>query len=151
FPDQVNYATSSSTISLYSNQPPTSVAIESPAVTYNADGTVTGRGSSPDGTPTGDVQLSVDKGTPQSATLDGTGIATFTLPRPSAGNHSLTASYAAQGNFAGSSADGTLHVAQAPIDFGISASTVTYNANGVVTVTVGSAAGTPGGSVSLSV
>src|SRR5262249_48666108 len=36
------------------------------------------------------------------------------LTSPSAGDHSLSVTYAAQGNFAGSSANGTLHVNPAP-------------------------------------
>src|SRR5439155_24893116 len=67
------------------------------------------------------------------------------------GDHSLNANYPAQGNFAASSATGTLHVNPAATTTAISAPTVTYNANGSVTVTVASAAGTVLGNVSLSV
>jgi hypothetical protein len=67
------------------------------------------------------------------------------------GDHALSASYAAQGNFAASSATGTLHVNPAPTSASISAPTITYNANGLVTVTVSSGALTPTGNVSLSV
>src|SRR5439155_4641244 len=70
---------------------------------------------------------------------------------PSAGDHSLSASYAEQGNFAASGSPGTLHVNAAATTTAISAPTITYNANGSVTVTVTSTAGTVPGNVSLSV
>jgi len=45
---------------------------------------------------------------------------------------------------------GTLHVNPAATLTSISAPSITYNANGSVTVTVSSSAGTPTGNVSLS-
>src|SRR5262249_37587007 len=114
---------------------PTSTAVSAPPVTYNANGTVTVTVTSAYGTPTGTVSFSVDGGGALSATL-ANGVATFTLTSPSAGNHSLTAGYAAQANFAGSSASGTFHVDPAPTSTMISAPDVTYDANGIVTVTV---------------
>src|SRR5206468_4094239 len=112
-PANNNYAASSASTTVNSNQSTTSVAVSAPAVTYNANGVVTVTVSSADGTPSGNVTLSVDGGAAQSATLNASGQATFTLTSPTAGNHTLHAVYAAQGNFAGSSADATLHVDQA--------------------------------------
>src|SRR5207245_7778504 len=83
----------------------------------------------------------------------GTGQAAFTVTSPDAGDHSLAATYAAQGNFAGSTSTSTLHVNAAATQVAISAPTVTYNSNGTVTVTVNAANGvpTPTGSVTLTV
>lgn len=128
----------------------TTTSISAPAVTYPANGLVTVSVTS-SSIPTGSVSLSVDGGAAQSAALDAAGNASFSLAGLAAGSHSLSASYAAQGGFAASSASGTLTVNPAATSLGISAPAITYNANGSVTVTVSSAAGTPGGNVSLSV
>jgi len=53
------------------------------------------------------VSLVVDNGAALTGTLSN-GQAQFTLTSPSVGTHTLSASYAAQGSFAGSSATGTL-------------------------------------------
>ena len=89
----------------------TAVGINAPTVTYNANGTVTVSVSSiPAGfTPTGNVTLAVDAGTPISQALT-TGSTTFTLTAPKAGTHTLFAAYATQGGFQGSSATGSLVV-----------------------------------------
>jgi hypothetical protein len=111
--------------------PATTVSIAAPTVTYNGNAIVTltvGAGGAP--TPIGVVTLSVDGGTAQSATLDALGTATFTLSSPSAGNHTLPAAYAAQGNYAGSSADSTLLVNPAASSITVSAPTVTYKSDG---------------------
>ena len=106
----------------------TTTSISAPTITYNANGSVTVTISSAAGTPTGNVTLAVDGGNPVSKALFG-GSATFTstdiaaLTSPNAGDHSLSASYAAQGNFASSSATGNLHVNQAS-----STTTVTFEA-----------------------
>lgn len=103
-----------------------------PAITYNTNGSVTVSVSSGAGTPTGNVSLSVDGGTAVSKALS-SGSATFTstdiaaLASPNAGNHSLSASYAAQGAFAASSATGTLAVSKAS-----STTTVTCSASTVI-------------------
>src|SRR5205085_9370928 len=109
----------------------TAVAIDTSAVTYNADGSANVTVTSAGGTPAGSVSLSVDGGTAQSQTLSG-GTTVFTIPSPSAGPHALHAAYAAQGNFAASSADATLNVNQASTTVSIVAPTVTYNGNGTV-------------------
>jgi hypothetical protein len=61
---------------------------------------------------TGNVSLSVD-GNPQPAQALSSGSAVFTISGLSAGPHNLGATYAAQGNFAASSATGTLIVNKA--------------------------------------
>src|SRR5204862_1385142 len=70
---------------------------------------------------------------------------------PSVGTHTLHAVYAAQGSFAGSSADGTLGVNAAATSITIGAPSVTYNSDGIVTLAVSAPPGvpTPSGSVSL--
>ncbi|HKH99120.1 MAG TPA: Ig-like domain repeat protein [Candidatus Sulfotelmatobacter sp.] len=130
----------------------TTTTISAPTVTYPANGIVTVTVSSTGGTPSGNVTLSVDGGTPLMAALNGSGMATFTLSGLSATTHTLSASYAAQGNFAASGPTaGALTVNAAATKTSISAPTVTYPANGIVTVTVSSTAGTPTGNVTLSV
>jgi predicted small lipoprotein YifL len=129
---------------------PTTMSLSAPGVTYGANGIVTVTVSSAAGTPTGNVSLSVDGGTAVVQDLTG-GSTTFTIPSPSAGTHTLNAEYAAQGNFEASSASGTLVVGVGATTMSLSAPGVTYGANGIVTVTVSSAAGTPTGNVSLSV
>jgi MBG domain (YGX type)/Beta-propeller repeat/Bacterial Ig-like domain (group 3) len=92
----------------------TTAGITAPAITYGADGSVTVSVTSDGGTVTGDVSLSVDGGTAVTQTLSG-GSAIFTVTKPLAGDHTLDASYAAQGSFDASTASGTLHVNQAPL------------------------------------
>lgn len=89
----------------------TSIAIGAQTVTYNANGIVTVTvTSTPTGfTPTGNVTLAVDGGTPTSHALSN-GTATFTITAPNAGTHSLLAQYATQGGFQASSASGSLVV-----------------------------------------
>jgi predicted small lipoprotein YifL len=127
----------------------TTTTISAPAVTYGANGSVTVTVSSVAGIPGGNVLLSVD-GTLILQPLSG-GSTNFTISRPDAGNHTLSATYIAQGYYQGSSASGTLNVGQAVTTTTISTAAVTYGTNGSVTVTVSSVAGIPGGSVSLSV
>jgi len=142
FSGDSNFLASNGSNSLTVGTATTTTAITSAAaITYNANGSVTVTVSSAAGTPTGNATLTVDGGAPLTQALNGSGVATFTITSPSAGDHSLSASYAAQGNFAASGpASGTLHVNPAGTTTAISAPTVTYNANGSVTVTVTSAA-----------
>ena len=153
---QGNFSASSIPGTLHVNAAATTTSISAPTITYNANGSVTVMVSSTAGTVTGKVSLSVDGGTAVSRALTG-GSATFTstdiatLSSLGAGNHTLNATYAAQGNFSGSSATGTLQVNRAPTITAISAPTITYGVNGTVTVTVSSGAGTVTGNVSLSV
>jgi LmbE family N-acetylglucosaminyl deacetylase len=132
---------------------PTSLSISAPAIKLGENGTVTVTVSSGVLIPTGNVSLSVDGGTAMLGSVTGTGIATFPIPSPSLGNHTLYATYAAQGNFGASSpASGTLSVGLAGTTTTITApATLMYGASGSVTVTVSSGAGTPTGSVSLKV
>ena len=120
-------------------------------MTYNANGTVTITVSSTAGTPTGTATLAVNGGIPFSATLASNGTATFNLPSPDAGDYSLQATFAAQGNYLGSTASGMLHVNPAATTVTINTSTVTYSDDGSANVTVTSAAGSPIGDVTLSV
>src|SRR5713101_7199015 len=156
---QGNFDTSTASGTLHVNQAATTTAISAPTITYNANGSVTvtvAAVNAAAGTPTENVPLAVDGGVAVSKALS-SGSATFTntdiaaLGSPSAGNHPLSASYAAQGNFDTSTASGTLHVNRATTTAAISAPTITYNANGSVTVTVSSTAGTPTGNVTLAV
>ena len=71
--------------------------------------TVTARVSSTASTPTGTVRFYDGATQIGSATLDGSGVATFTTSSLSAGSHSLHASYDGDATFA-ASASGTLQV-----------------------------------------
>ena len=148
---QANFAASDSTTGILTVNPAaTTTGLSAPTVTYPANGVVTVTVGSTEGTPLGNATLIVDGGRPLTKELDGSGVATFTLTSPSPGSHKLSASYAAQGNFAASgSTTGILTVNPAATTTGLSAPTVTYPANGVVTVTVGSTAGTPTGNATL--
>ncbi len=128
----------------------TTMTLTAPAVTYGKDGSVTVTVSSAAGTPTGDVSLIVDNGTPITITqtLAG-GSTTFTISSPSAGSYNLSAAYAAQGNFGASSAPGTLIVIPAATTTMITAPVVTDGADGIVTVTVSAGTLIPTGNVSL--
>ncbi|MGA3328049.1 MAG: MBG domain-containing protein, partial [Terriglobia bacterium] len=88
------------------------VDISAPPVTYPSNGSVTVSVTSGAATVTGNVSLSVD-GNPQPAQALSSGSAVFTISGLSAGPHNLGATYAAQGNFAASSATGTLIVNKA--------------------------------------
>ncbi len=151
---QGNFAASSADATLNVNQAPTTITIGAPTITYNGNGTVTLTiGCSPAPTPSGLISLSIDGAPAQSATLDALGTATFTVASPSTGDHTLHAVYAAQGNYAGSTADSTLHVNPAPTSIAIGAPTITYNSDGHVTLTVSALAGvpTPNGSITYTV
>jgi autotransporter-associated beta strand protein len=63
--------------------------------------TFTATVTAPEGTPTGNVTITVDNGAPQTAPLVN-GQVTFTPPTLSLGSHSVFVEYAAQGNFAAS-------------------------------------------------
>ena len=116
----------------------TSVGITAPTITYNANGIVTITVSStPAGfTPTGNVTLTVDGGTPISQAL-ASGSSTFTLIAPNAGTHTLLAAYATQGGFQGSTATGTLVVNGAPVTITASTNTMIYGGTvPIITATV---------------
>jgi sugar lactone lactonase YvrE len=93
---------------------PTTASISAPGATYGTPGSVTVSVSSTGGTVTGNVTLSVDGGTASTMALT-SGSDVFNVGDLSAGSHSLSASFAAQGNFAASSATGTLTVTPAPL------------------------------------
>lgn len=112
YPAQGNFGASSVTGTLIVNAQgvsATSISVQAPPITAGANGTVTVTVSSQGGTPTGNVALSVDGGTPQVQALTN-GSAIFTVTQPSAGTHILSASYGAQGNFGASSGSGSLLV-----------------------------------------
>ncbi len=88
------------------------VTISAPSVGYLANGSVTVTVTSSAGTVTGSVSLSVDGRSSVTQALSA-GSTTFALTGLTAGDQSLSASYAAQGKFAASSATSTLQVNQA--------------------------------------
>jgi len=133
---------------------PTTTSISALTVTYNSNASVTVTVTSDAGMVTVNVSLSVDGGTPILQALTG-GSTTFTLTSPSAGDYSLSANYAAQGNFAASAASGTLHVNKADqaITFPAPASPAVYNSSFAVAPTASSGlavAVTPSGACTMS-
>jgi hypothetical protein len=148
---QGTFAASSATGTLVVNPASTTtIKITAPTVTYPANASVAVTVSSTAGTPTGSVSLNMDGGAATTLALK-KGSATFALPRPNAGTHSLSVIYTPTGNFSAASAAGTLVVNPAATALSVSATAVTLPANGVVAVTVTSSAGTPLGSVSLNI
>ncbi len=140
----VNKTTSSTTVASSAN--PSNFGN---AVTFTA--TVTG----PGGTPTGTVNFVIDGGAPQGATLDGSGMATFTTSGLSGGAHSVVANYVGDASYASSS--GTLAPPQ-QVNPGTTTTSVGSSQNPSVfggsvtftaTVAAVSAPGTPGGTVNF--
>ena len=115
FPGDANHIPSNNSAAFTISAGSTSINLSSPDVTYNTNGLITLSVTAPAGapTPTGTVTLTVNGGSPLSALLSSDGTATFTLNSPNAGDYTLVASYAAQGNYAASSSSGTLHVNKA--------------------------------------
>jgi MBG domain/Bacterial Ig-like domain (group 3)/Transmembrane protein 131-like N-terminal len=106
----------------------TTLVINAPSITYGANGLVTVTVTSPSNTVTGNVSLTIDGGAPIAQTLSG-GSGVFTLTGLNAGDHSLSASFAAQGNFGASSNTGTLHVDKATATINVTAYNLTYDGN----------------------
>jgi hypothetical protein len=129
----------------------TTMTIDAPAITCGADATVVVNVNSPAGNPTGDVLLTVDGGAPMTRPLIGDPSATFTIPAPTVGTHSLVATFAAQNGFASISATGTLVVNVATTSLTMSAPEIFFGQNGTVIVKVSSPAGNPAGNVALTV
>ena len=102
--------------------------------------------STPSGTVTGNVSLRVDGGAPLTKTLAG-GSATFMVTQPNVGNHALSASYAAQGNFGASNATGTLIVNQSPTATTLTSSPNPSSQGQLVTLTAVVVAVAPGSGV----
>ena len=131
----------------------TSIAIAAPSVAYGNSAPVTVTVSSLGGTPTGNVSLTVDGGSPLTQTL-ADGVTVFSIPNLSAGAHSLSASYAAQDIFRAATQTATLNVGKATS--AITTISNTPNPSGVgVAVTVsfkvtGSGAVAPSSSFSVS-
>jgi hypothetical protein len=106
---------------------PTVTALSAPSVVYGAPVSVTVSVSSSSATVTGAVTLSMDGGAAVSMPL-ANGSAIFNLGVLSAGNHSLSANFAAQGSFTGSSGNGTLVVTQAPLTITANSASKVYGA-----------------------
>jgi len=113
YQNQLGYGRIDAFGAVMSSLTPTTTSIGAPTITYNANGFVTVTVASAAGTPTGNVKLTVDNNAPPLSAALNNGTAVFTIPSPKAGDHPLTASYAAQGHFAASLAAGSLHVDKA--------------------------------------
>ena len=98
-------------VSLNKNASTTALALNPTSVAVGSSSTATvtvGGGAA--GTPTGSVTLTDGATTVGTTALNPSGVATFTVTPTTAGAHSLTATYAGDDNYAGSSASGTLTV-----------------------------------------
>ncbi|MGC2529518.1 MAG: MBG domain-containing protein, partial [Candidatus Acidiferrum sp.] len=104
---------------------PTTTAISAAGVSYGTPGSVTVSVSSAGGTVTGNVSLTMNGGTASTMALSN-GSAVFNLGVLNAVTHTLSASFAAQGNFLASSAVGTISVAQAPLKVSANNATRVY-------------------------
>ena len=93
---------------------PTIITINAPSATYGENAVITVTATSLGGTPTGTVLLSVDGGTPYAQPLLA-GSGTFVISGLTAGNHTLSASYATSGQFEASTASATLIVGKATL------------------------------------
>jgi hypothetical protein len=128
---------------IYNQGAPTSTQISAPPITFGNNGSVVVTVASAAGTPTGNVVLTVDNGAPVPQPLTG-GMATFTIPGLSAGDHNLSASYADQGAFLASSAAGTLHVNKAQVTITLGNLLQAYNGMPrVVSATIPGFCGSP--------
>jgi uncharacterized repeat protein (TIGR01451 family) len=158
--DSNNANDSASTTTTVNLNPATTTTINAPTITYNANGIVTVTVSAPGVTPTGNVSLSVDGGAPLTQLLSPVAAsnppaasATFTLPSPSGGTHTLTATYPGQNGLNGSAASGSLLVNPAATTTGVvpSPSSAVTGQSITLTATVTSPAGTPTGTVQFRV
>ena len=104
---------------------PTTTAISAAGVSYGTPGSVTVSVSSAGGTVTGNVSLTMNGGTASTMALSN-GSAVFNLGVLNAVTHTLSASFAAQGNFLASSAVGTISVAQVPLKVSANNATRVY-------------------------
>ena len=112
---------------------PTTLVIQAPSVPFNQNALVTVTASSPLGTPTGNISLTVDNGVPQTQTLSN-GSATFTMTGLGTGPHQLTVTYAAQTIFLAATTTGglTINSATPTVAFTGAPPTATYNSSFVV-------------------
>jgi hypothetical protein len=106
----------------------TTTSISAAGVTYGTPASVTVSVGSSSGPATGSVTLSVDAGAASTMALSG-GSASFNVGVLNVGSHSLSAGFAAQGQFAASSAAGTLAVSQATLTITAGSASRPYGAN----------------------
>jgi large repetitive protein len=114
----------------------TTASILAASLTYGANATVTVSVGAMTGTPTGSVALSLDNGTATTQALSN-GSATFTITKPTAGSHTLTATYAAQNSFPASSSSGTLSVSPRTLTVTVTGNNKAYDGTTTATVTFG--------------
>ncbi len=107
----------------------TSISITAPSIVYGNSGSVGVAVNSGAGTPTGNVSLTVDGGSPITQPLS-SGAATFSIPGLTGGPHQLVANYAAQDIFQMATQTATLIVTQASSTTTITADTPNPAATG---------------------
>jgi hypothetical protein len=122
----------------------TSIAITAPGIAYGSTALVTVAVSSVGGTPTGNVSLTVDSGSPLIQSLS-SGSATFSLAGLAGGVHTLVASYGAQGIFQTSTQTTSLTVSKDASLTTIAAATPNPSGVGVAVNVVFNVAGVPTG------
>jgi hypothetical protein len=116
---------------------PTNLTIQSPAVAYGTTAVVTVTATSGNGTPTGNMLLSVDSGTPLSVPLSSAGVAIFDLNGLTGGKHTLNVTYATNGVFLANTASGSITINQATptVNFTGAPTSAAYGSSFPVTAT----------------
>ena len=152
YPAQGNFASGGPTTGTVTVQPATtSLTITAPTnVVFPATVQAVVVVSSAGGIPGGNVSLSVDGG-PSIIQALTNGETTFSIAGLAAGRHTLTATYAQQGNFGAARGSANLTVGTAQENMTISAPNVAYPADALINVTLTSNAGIVPGQVTLSV
>jgi len=138
-----DHSGSSNSTTFAITQAPTATAVTAPTIMVAANGAVTVTVTSTSGTVVGSVSLTVDGGAAVTQALTG-GTTVFMVTGPNAGDHALAATYAAQGNFAASSATGNLHVNPAPTSTTLAVSAAPQLSGTAVTFTATVVATAPG-------
>lgn len=115
---------------------PTTLTISAPTATYGTTAPVTVTATSANGTPTGNMLLSVDNGAPLTQPLSA-GSATFNLTGLTAGPHQLTATYPTTGVFLGNTGTGSITISMATptVTFTGAPASAAYGSSFMVTAT----------------
>jgi uncharacterized protein (TIGR03118 family) len=146
FSGDAAFLPSSSRTELQISGMPTTLTLSSPArVAHGSPVTMTASIQSTGGTPSGSIMFQEGNATLGSSPINAMGVASVTVNTLAAGSHSLTASFAGGGTFAGSTSPTAITDVTASPDFSVAASpgsvTVSPGQSAPVTVTVTPAGG----------
>ncbi|NQX00789.1 Ig-like domain repeat protein, partial [bacterium] len=148
------YLTSTSAALAQSILHPTVTSLASNLNPSNAGASVvlTATVTSTGGTPSGTVTFLDGATTLGTGSLNGSGVATWTLSTLAAGSHSLTASYTGSATFAGGTSSAQVQTVLHPTATALTSTANPANPGAILTLTatVTSSGGTPGGAVTFS-